>query len=316
MLRPMEAERAGALANSVRRRWPSTRRGGSCGPSPMASRPHHRACRSLRPSAGLATGFELLANARREYLAWGATAKSLNWIGRIPLRRRTDLPGESDADPAEDVCLAMAQCLALELDRSAGDRPHKRELGNQHRRFARPSRTRPRRNDGRHRGTAGLVGRGPPNLVATRTRRAYPPRGIRRQPPDDADVHGAPVAQRLTDLVVADVMCDGRFAGDPYFADVDRCSLVALPILSRGMLRAVMLVENRLMRGAFTAEWLDAVNLIAGQLAVSLDNASCIPSLRRRVRGWWRPGIELVARLSGICMMCSAAAGVAGVGAR
>jgi len=45
------------------------------------------------------------------------------------------------------------------------------------------------------------------------------------------------------------------------------------------MLRAVLLLENRLMRGAFTAERLDAVNLIAGQLAVSLDNAQLYSEL-------------------------------------
>jgi signal transduction histidine kinase len=80
-------------------------------------------------------------------------------------------------------------------------------------------------------------------------------------------------------LVVADAVSDDRFAGDPYFTDVDRCSLLALPILSRGMLRAVLLLENRLIRGAFTAERLDAVNLIAGQLAVSLDNAQLYSEL-------------------------------------
>ncbi len=81
-------------------------------------------------------------------------------------------------------------------------------------------------------------------------------------------------AQRIPEpLVVADAASDDRFAGDPYFADVDRCSLLALPILSRARLRAVLLLENRLIRGAFTAERLDAVELIVGQLAVSLDNA-------------------------------------------
>ena len=55
--------------------------------------------------------------------------------------------------------------------------------------------------------------------------------------------------------------------------------LLALPILSRGRLRAVLLLENRLMRGAFTAERLDAVKLIAGQLAVSLDNAQLYSEL-------------------------------------
>ena len=87
-------------------------------------------------------------------------------------------------------------------------------------------------------------------------------------------------AQRIPEpLVVADATCDDRFAGDPYFADIDRCSLVALPILSRGRLRAVLLLENRLIRGAFTAERLDAVELIAGQLAVSLDNAQLYAEL-------------------------------------
>ena len=80
-------------------------------------------------------------------------------------------------------------------------------------------------------------------------------------------------------LVVPDVTRDDRFARDPHFADVDCCSLLAVPILSRGMLRAMLLLENRLMRGAFTAERLSAVNLIAGQLAVSLDNAQLYSEL-------------------------------------
>jgi signal transduction histidine kinase len=89
-------------------------------------------------------------------------------------------------------------------------------------------------------------------------------------------------AQRARDpLIVADAARDDRFARDPYFAGVDSCSLLAIPILSRGMLRAVLLLENRLIRAAFTAGRLDAVNLIAGQLAVSLDNAQLYAGYRR-----------------------------------
>ena len=80
-------------------------------------------------------------------------------------------------------------------------------------------------------------------------------------------------------LVVADATSDDRFARDPYFTDADCCSLLAIPVLSRGILRALLLLENRLIRGAFTAERLDAVNLIAGQLAVSLDNAQLYSEL-------------------------------------
>ena len=45
------------------------------------------------------------------------------------------------------------------------------------------------------------------------------------------------------------------------------------------MLRAVLILENRLIRGAFTTDRLDAVKLIAGQLAVSLDNAQLYAEL-------------------------------------
>jgi signal transduction histidine kinase len=41
----------------------------------------------------------------------------------------------------------------------------------------------------------------------------------------------------------------------------------------------VLLLENRFIRGAFTTERLDAVKLIAGQLAVSLDNAQLYDQL-------------------------------------
>ena len=82
-------------------------------------------------------------------------------------------------------------------------------------------------------------------------------------------------------LTVADASADDRFARDPYFTGVPCCSLLAVPILSRGLLRAVLLLENRLIRGAFTAGRLDAVQLIAGQLAVSLDNAQLYADFRR-----------------------------------
>src|SRR3954452_8949303 len=80
-------------------------------------------------------------------------------------------------------------------------------------------------------------------------------------------------------LVVPDATDDDRFTRDRYLADLACCSLLVVPILSRGSLRAVLLLENRLIRGAFTADRLDAVRLIAGQLAVSLDNAQLYAEL-------------------------------------
>lgn len=84
-------------------------------------------------------------------------------------------------------------------------------------------------------------------------------------------------------LVVRDATRDARFARDPYFAGLDRCSLLVVPILSRGRLQALLILENRLLRGAFSGDRLDTVKLIAGQLAVSLDNARLYSSLEQMV---------------------------------
>jgi signal transduction histidine kinase len=96
----------------------------------------------------------------------------------------------------------------------------------------------------------------------------------------DAPMSVLRYVQRVREpLVVDDATRDDRFARDPYFTGVAGCSLLALPVLGRGALRAVLVLENRLIRGAFTAERLDAVKLIAAQLTVSLDNAQLYAEL-------------------------------------
>ncbi|MGI4941378.1 MAG: diguanylate cyclase [Janthinobacterium lividum] len=84
-------------------------------------------------------------------------------------------------------------------------------------------------------------------------------------------------------LVVDDAKLDDRFARDVYFSGMDRCSLLALPVLSQGALRAVLILENLLSRGIFSHSRLNVVTLVANQLAVSLDNARVYESLERRV---------------------------------
>ena len=86
-------------------------------------------------------------------------------------------------------------------------------------------------------------------------------------------------------LTVADAAHDDRFSRDPYFttAGLDRCSVLAVPIVIRGETRAMLLLENRVIRGAFAADRLEGVMLIAGQLAVSLDNALVYASLEAKV---------------------------------
>jgi len=84
-------------------------------------------------------------------------------------------------------------------------------------------------------------------------------------------------------LLVDDAVRDDRFAADPYLRPLAECALMAVPILTRGALSAMLILENRRSRGAFGANRLGAVELIAGQLSVSLDNALLYAALERRV---------------------------------
>jgi PAS domain S-box-containing protein len=89
------------------------------------------------------------------------------------------------------------------------------------------------------------------------------------------------VARSKDLLLVEDATRDGRFGRDPYFTGLDDCSLLVIPVLSGGTLRAMLLLENRLAAGAFSPQRLDAVRLITGQLAVSFDNALLYASLEQ-----------------------------------
>lgn len=80
-----------------------------------------------------------------------------------------------------------------------------------------------------------------------------------------------------------DALRDYRFADDPYFSGMTQCAMLLVPILNQGVSRAMLLLENRQRRGTFVEDRLEAVQLIAGQLAVSLDNAMLYASLERKV---------------------------------
>jgi diguanylate cyclase (GGDEF)-like protein len=84
-------------------------------------------------------------------------------------------------------------------------------------------------------------------------------------------------------MLIDDASRDDRVARDPYLTGLDHCSLLVVPVISQGAPKAMLVLENRLTRRAFTMARLDAVQLIAGQLTVSLENALVYASLERKV---------------------------------
>jgi diguanylate cyclase (GGDEF)-like protein len=84
-------------------------------------------------------------------------------------------------------------------------------------------------------------------------------------------------------LVVEDAARDDRFARDSYVAAAPRCSLMIVPIPHGGDIPAWIVLANRQTSGLFTADRLDAVSMITGQLVVSHRNAMLYASLEARV---------------------------------
>ncbi|MDG6108313.1 AAA family ATPase [Dactylosporangium aurantiacum] len=231
-------------------------------------RPWHRALITERAARfhlthGLEhTGRALLTEARQAYLEWGATAKvdQLDWA----FPARPSPPAEAGEQRAVMTTgtldllgiLAASQALSSETD-----------LGRLHSRVTRV--------------VSAMTGATDVQLLLWSDDRHD---WLRPAPGDDRAQPMSVVryAQRTGEpLVVEDATRDDRFARDPYLTGVAYCALLAVPIVSRGTLRAMLLLENRLIRGAFTAGRLEAVRLIAGQLAVSLDNIKVYGDFRR-----------------------------------
>jgi signal transduction histidine kinase len=222
-------------------------------------------------------GMELLARARQEYLAWEATAKVAELDRAFPaMQQYVRATGESPDQAGENYSMLSTGTIDLLAILSAS-----RALSSEttieglHARVAEV--------------LAAMTGATAIRLLlcgdACHDWLLLTPAGGTIALSGASTLHMVPMSvlryvERMQEpLVVGDATGDDRFARDPYFADVDRCSLLALPILGRGRLRAVLLLENCMIRGAFTAERLDAVKLIAGQLAVSLDNTQLYTEL-------------------------------------
>ncbi|HEX5296805.1 MAG TPA: AAA family ATPase [Streptosporangiaceae bacterium] len=283
LLRLLEAERAwadgdflaAALAFDTARREVARRQ-----------RPWHRALITERAGRFHLThgldhfGYDLLAQARQDYASWGATAKvaQLDWAYPTlrPGAHTTAGSGASHSYPPHNRGTVTTGTIDLLGILSASQAlSSETSIGRLHARV--------REVLGAMTGATGVH-----LLLWSEDRQDWLLPG--------SESGGAPVsstgrehavpmsvlryAQRTREpLVAADATRDDRFARDPYFADVGCCALLAVPIVSRGALRAVLVLENRLIRGAFSTERLDAVQLIAGQLAVSLDNAQLYAEL-------------------------------------
>ncbi|BEL04721.1 AAA family ATPase [Actinoplanes sichuanensis] len=259
-------------------------------------RPWHRALileRAARfhTAQGLEhTGRTLLAEARAGYEAWGATAKVRQIDGAHPEPAGSPATGRGNSDLSTDAIdllavLNASQALSSETNL---DRIRARVSGVLSAMTGATAVQVLLRDDQ----DGGWRLPGPPGepgatvAVEEGAARGLVPMSVVRY------------AERTREpLLVDDAVHDDRFARDPYLTGLTCCSLLVLPIFAQGVPRAILLLENRLARGAFTTDRLDAVRLIAGQLAVSIDNALLYASLEAKVAERTATSAALVAEL-------------------
>ena len=107
--------------------------------------------------------------------------------------------------------------------------------------------------------------------------------------PEDAIDLGLPrtvldhVIQTRQAVVIDDAMGDPRFRDDAALKGLACCSALGLPVVHQGSLVAVLLLEARERRGAFTSLALLAMEVVAGPLAVLLENVQLYEQLEQRV---------------------------------
>lgn len=65
----------------------------------------------------------------------------------------------------------------------------------------------------------------------------------------------------------------GDFQNDPWIVLYQSKSLLCMPLLNRGTLSAIVLLENNLITDAFTPERLEVLNLLSSQAAISISKA-------------------------------------------
>ncbi|GAB1539530.1 AAA family ATPase [Scytonema sp. NUACC21] len=84
-------------------------------------------------------------------------------------------------------------------------------------------------------------------------------------------------------LVLDDAISDPQFNFDPYIIHNQPQSILVLPILNKGNMMGILYLENNLIKGAFTQDRLEVLQVIASLVAISLENARFYQTLETRV---------------------------------
>ena len=92
------------------------------------------------------------------------------------------------------------------------------------------------------------------------------------------------VARAKTLVVLADAAHDSAFGQDRYVVAHQPQSILCFPLIHQGRVTGILYLENNLMTGAFTPDHLEVLTMLAGQMAIALENAQLYATLEAKVQ--------------------------------
>ncbi|MBO0352293.1 AAA family ATPase [Phormidium pseudopriestleyi FRX01] len=92
------------------------------------------------------------------------------------------------------------------------------------------------------------------------------------------------VARTQETVVLNDATCSGNFTSDSYIQQAQPKSILCAPLIDRGQLVSIVYLENNSTTGAFTPKRVEVLQLLSGQVAISIENARLYQTLEEKVK--------------------------------
>jgi len=95
-------------------------------------------------------------------------------------------------------------------------------------------------------------------------------------------------------LAIEDVAEDRTWVRDTYFATQPPRSLLCIPIVRQGQVVGILYLENQTVKGAFTRDRVQVLNLLCAQAAISLENAQLYQQAQQALTDLQNAQLQLV----------------------
>lgn len=84
-------------------------------------------------------------------------------------------------------------------------------------------------------------------------------------------------------VVLADAQNEGRFNFDPYIKQHKTVSVMCLPITALGKINGLLYLENSMLKGVFDKNRASLLQMLSGQIGISIENALLYENLEEKV---------------------------------